>query len=216
MIGSALKWATRAALCAAALLAFYGVAALGCALLPVNGRMEFTAADDRPFFVCASVAHTDIVVPIDDDSADWPGTFPDVTLDMPRSADLAIGWSDLAFYRDTPAWRDLRPGTALKALAGLGPTTLHVIAVEPPAATDDCIEIAVDHAGRQALARFIVKTAETDSGGRARLIDAPRMGEAFYAAKAATAPGTPATPGPPKRSQRPDCPSHAGRRSASA
>jgi uncharacterized protein (TIGR02117 family) len=183
MIGNPLKGAMRAALWLAGLLALYGLAALACALVPVSGRPQVIAAGDRDIFVCASMAHTDIVVPIDDDAADWPGTFAEVTSDVPQSADLAIGWGDLGVYHDTPAWRDLRPGTALRALAGLGPTTLHVIAVAPPADADDCVEIAVDHAGRQALARFIVETAETDPAGHPRLIDAPRVGEAFYAAK---------------------------------
>ena len=183
LIKNVLKWAMRAVFCGSALLALYGLAALAFALLPVSGRVQSIADGDRIILACASIAHTDIVVPIDDDAGDWSRTFAAATFDMPRSADLAIGWGDFRFYRDTPVWADMRLSTALKALAGLGPTTVHVIAIDPPADTSDCIKIAVDRAGRQALARFIDDTVETDSGGYPRVLDAPHAGEVFYAAK---------------------------------
>ncbi len=183
MIGTALRWAARVVLCIAAALALYGLAAFACALSPVRGRAQSIAPDDPAVFVCASLAHTDIVVPMRDSAADWPGVFADVAADAPDDAYLAIGWGDLAVYRDTPRWRDLRPGTALSAVAGLGPTTLHVIAVKAPTFASDCVQIAVDHSGRQALERFVLDTAENDGAGRPRLIGSPRAGEAFYAAK---------------------------------
>jgi len=181
MIATTLKWAARAALGAAALLALYGLAALACALAPLAGRAQQVAPADPALYVCASAAHTDIVVPIRDAAADWPAAFPDVTSDVPDDAYLAIGWGDLGVYHDTPRWSDLRAGTALNALAGLGPTTLHVIAVKPPRRASDCIQIAIDRAGRQALANFVRDTGEP--AGRPRLIDSPRAGEAFYAAR---------------------------------
>jgi hypothetical protein len=52
----------------------------------------------------------------------------------------------------------------------------------PPTKARSCVEIALDHAAREALARFVVKTAITDVAGRAHLIESPRPGEGFYAA----------------------------------
>jgi uncharacterized protein (TIGR02117 family) len=100
-----------------------------------------------------------------------------------HSAYIAIGWGDLGFYQDTPRWRDLTARTAFRAFAGLGPTTLHVLAVNAPTRVDGCVKILVDRAGRQALAHFILDSAENDDSGYPRLIASPRAGEAFYAAK---------------------------------
>ena len=217
MIRTALRWAARAAFCVAGALALYGLAAFACALSPVGGRIQLIAPDDPPVFVCASATHTDLVVPIRDSAADWPGVFADVADEAPDSAYIAIGWGDLGVYRDTARWSDLRPGAALSALAGVGPTTLHVISVNAPTFASDCVQIAIDRSGRQALARFILGTADNDGAGRPRLLNSPRAGEAFYAAKGRySRHGAPVTPGPPKHSQLPECPSRAGLHSVSA
>jgi len=39
---------------------------------------------------------------------------------------IAFGWGDRAFFMQTPTWAELRPGTALSALTGLGPAAMHV------------------------------------------------------------------------------------------
>ncbi len=38
----------------------------------------------------------------------------------------AYGWGDRDFYRNTPRWQDMRPGTVLSALIGSGSTVVHV------------------------------------------------------------------------------------------
>lgn len=161
-----------------ALVLLYALAALVAALIPLGGRAQ--ADDGPPLFVCASPVHSDIVAPLD---PRWRAAFPDAAENLPDRAYLAIGWGDLGFYRDTPQWRDLTLRTALRALAGLGPTTLHVLAVHAPAQNPACARIAVDRAGREALARFILASAENDESGRPRLIASPRWGESFYAAR---------------------------------
>jgi uncharacterized protein (TIGR02117 family) len=182
MIRTAAKWGARAASGLAGLVALYGLAALACALAPTSGRPQQPGPSDPAVFVCASATHADLVVPIRDDGVDRTGAFAAVTGDVPDSAWLAFGWGDYGVYRDTPRWADLRPGVAFAALAGLGPTTLHVLAVNPPRADGSCQRVGVDRAGRQALARFIRATVEDDAAGLPRLLDSPRAGEAFYAA----------------------------------
>jgi uncharacterized protein (TIGR02117 family) len=183
MIRIAFKSTARAALGLVAALALYIIVAIVCAMSPLRGRAQAIAADDPALFVCASAIHTDIVVPLKDDAADWRSAFAGVAGDVADTAYLAIGWGDLGFYHDTPTWADLRARTVLIALAGLDPTTLHVFAVKAPTNANNCVQIAIDRAGRQALARFILATAENDAAGNPRLIDSPRAGEAFYAAK---------------------------------
>lgn len=165
------------------LVLLYGLLALVSALLPVKGRSQRVSADDPALFVCASLAHTDIVVPLNDEAGEWRAAFFAVTTNVPEDAYVAIGWGDLGFYQDTPRWSDLRAKTAFRALAGLGPTTLHVLAVNAPTRASGCMKILVDRAGRQALSAFILASAERDVSGRPRLIASPRAGEAFYAAK---------------------------------
>jgi uncharacterized protein (TIGR02117 family) len=182
MIRTAAKWGARGAAGLAGSAALYGLAALACALAPSGGRPQKPGPFDPVLFVCASATHADLVVPIADDAVDWPGAFPAVTGAVPDGAWLAFGWGDYGVYHDSPRWRDLRPGVALAALAGLGPATLHVMAVKPPRG-GDCLAVGVDRAGRQALARFIRATVLDDPAGAPRLLDAPRAGEAFYAAR---------------------------------
>ena len=58
----------------------------------------------------------------------WPEGLPDERFpgkieDYPF---LMIGWGDARFYRETPTWADVRPGTALAALCGSGEAMMHV------------------------------------------------------------------------------------------
>lgn len=49
--------------------------------------------------------------------------FPGSIKDYPY---LMFGWGDARFYRETPTWGDVQPGTALAALIGSGKTLVHV------------------------------------------------------------------------------------------
>ena len=64
MIGKVAKWAALIVLGVVATILLYGLVALICALSPIRGRPQSVGADDPALFVCASLAHTDIVVPI--------------------------------------------------------------------------------------------------------------------------------------------------------
>jgi len=58
----------------------------------------------------------------------WPDQLPDnrfpgAIREFPY---FMIGWGDARFYRETPTWSDVRPGTALAALFGSGESMIHV------------------------------------------------------------------------------------------
>src|SRR5260370_14681071 len=161
MVARVAKLGGAAGLCVIAAALIYGLAALACALLPLSGRTQALVADDPVLYVCASLTHTDIVIPLSDDIGDWRSAFFSVAGDIPDEAYIAVGWGDLGFYRETPRWRDLRAGTALRAFAGVGPATLHVLAVNAPGAASGWI--IVDRPGRQALRRSLLATAENDA-----------------------------------------------------
>ena len=182
MVATIGKWTALPVLGLVALLLLYALAALACALLPLGGRTQSVGADDPALFVCASLAHTDIYLPLRGDGGDLRSAFFAVAGDAPDDAYIAVGWGDLGFYRETPRWADLRFSTAFRAFAGLGPAALRVRAVNAPA-SESCVRIAVDPAGRKALARFILASADNDAAGFPRLIEQSGPGEAFYAAK---------------------------------
>lgn len=159
------------------LIVAYLLAALGFALCPQSGRPQ-QAEGEPVVYVCTSLAHADIMLPSRDPLVDWSALFPTVARPgLPAEAYLAFGWGDLRFFRETPTWSDVRPATALGALAGLNDAALRVVAVTPPANEPDCLPLEVDRAGRQALIDHVRATlaAETPAA-QDRL-------EAFYLAK---------------------------------
>lgn len=164
-------------------IALFTLAALAFALLPVAGRAQ-QAEGEPPLYLCASLAHTDIVMPSRDGLVDWAGLFPAVVpADLPAGAYLAFGWGDLVFFRETPNWGDAKVSTALAALAGLHETALRVIAVNPPRGNADCQPLVVDRQGRQALIAHIRASLAPDGTGAAQLRASGTGLEAYYLAK---------------------------------
>jgi uncharacterized protein (TIGR02117 family) len=167
------------------LAALYVLAAVVLALVPVGGRAQAVAPGDPPAYVCATLAHTDIVLPVRDAGGDWTAVFPDAAPSFPvPGLHVAFGWGDLTFYRETPSWADLRFSTAMAALLGGGPSALHVAYVMDPAGSPSCTRLSLDAPGRAALAGFIRGTAVLDDAGQGMLVAPPGTGtyEAFYAA----------------------------------
>lgn len=179
--------ATIAALVAGllGLAVLYVAVATVLALLPIGGRAQAVAASDPPAYVCATLTHTDIVLPARDGLVDWTAVFPDaVPVAFVPNLHVAFGWGDLTFYRETPSWADLRFRTAMAALFGGGPSALHVAYVLDPAGVPGCTRLALDRAGREALIETIRGTAALDPSGRGVLVAPAGTGtyEAFYAA----------------------------------
>lgn len=126
-----MRWLARIAGALIALPLLYAAAAIAGALIPANiGRAA--PAEGVRIYVADNGIHTDLIVP----AAGWgdivrPGDIAD-----PRFAGqryLAFGWGDRDFYLNTPSWDRLSPGRAISALAGGGPTVLHVAHVGEPA-----------------------------------------------------------------------------------
>jgi uncharacterized protein (TIGR02117 family) len=151
-----LRWIVGAIL---ALCFLYLAAALILGLVPANPGFTETPGGVS-VAVCSNGVHTDFVLPVTTEEVDWstiflPRHYP---VDVTGFDHIGIGWGDLDFYRSTPYWRDFDVGTALRALAGLGPTALHVQYRPRPGVNEDCGKIEVSVPQYRALADYIAGT----------------------------------------------------------
>jgi uncharacterized protein (TIGR02117 family) len=137
----------------------YLIAALALGAIPVNRDFEQTA-DGTEISVCSNGVHTDFVLPAVTSEMDWSAPFPASDFARPVGVfdHVGIGWGDFDFYRATPTWADFELGTALHALAGLGPSALHVQYRRAPGPQENCRKLRLDAAHYRALADAILAT----------------------------------------------------------
>jgi uncharacterized protein (TIGR02117 family) len=175
----------RAALTIIGAVILYAVAALALGYWPANRDFQ-PASTGTEIFVCSNGWHTDFVLPVTSPVIDWAERFPPRDFGGPVAGfdHLGIGWGDLAFYRATPHWEDFRIGTALHALAGLGPTALHVQYRHAPGPMEKCGRLTIDDAHYRALADYIDDSLLASAAGDAAVLAAPGYGasDAFYIA----------------------------------
>ncbi|QIG51165.1 hypothetical protein G5V57_27640 [Nordella sp. HKS 07] len=77
-MGGAFRFAVRFLASVFLLAGLYLIAALSFALLPVSGRAQ-QVQGEPVVYVCASLAHAEIVMPGRDPLMDWAALFPAVT-----------------------------------------------------------------------------------------------------------------------------------------
>ena len=149
----------------------YAAAAVVGALIPVN-RGFVMAPEGTPVWLCSNGIHTDIVLPAGAGPIDWPGLLPPGlfrAVPGPGAA-LSFGWGDRDFYQTTPQWRDLRLGTALRAISGGDATAVHV-ELRPVGSHDPgCRALRLDAATLGRLDGEIRDAMALDAGGRPILI----------------------------------------------
>jgi uncharacterized protein (TIGR02117 family) len=173
-------------LLAAVVLYFGGVAVLGA--IPVNGDFA-PAAGGVPLCVRTNGIHADYVVPAAHELIDWRSRHP--AAHFPRLGRehgyIAFGWGDRAFYLETPTWAELKPGTALKAMTGLGNAAMHVEYMDRPDPGEQVACTRITEEQYRALARYIQDSFKYDERAAPLRIDAPGYGpnDAFYEAKGA-------------------------------
>lgn len=121
--------------------------------------MPEAGADAVTIFVESSAIHTAIIVPKQAAGMDWRDWAPPQDLSDPRHAGfpfLAIGWGEAGFFRETPRWRDVKPGTILHAAFGSDRTLIHVGHLPLPRANgDDVRMIRLSPAAYRRLVAFI-------------------------------------------------------------
>lgn len=112
----------------------YVEAALLLGLLPANPFWS-EAEEGIAVYVRTNGVHTWIAMPKVSPIIDWRRYAPGAHLADPRwgaASHVAIGYGNRQFYLDTPSWAELSPATAFWALAGTGPTLLHVEHIHDP------------------------------------------------------------------------------------
>jgi uncharacterized protein (TIGR02117 family) len=143
----------------------YGLLVTLMSYVTVNDK---EVAIDEPkveIFILSNGVHTDIVVPVKNDSYDWS---KQIKFEHTKAKDstakyLAIGWGDRGFYLETPTWADLKVSTALKATTGLSSSALHATFYKAMKEDAYCKKIQISTIEYQNLVVFIKDSFETKS-----------------------------------------------------
>ena len=180
--------------------ATYFLAALILGLIPANAGWS-EAERGVPIFVRTNGIHTWIMMPKVNAIMDWrPYVPPEHLRDARygRGNYIAVGYGNRDFYLETPTWGDLELHTAISALAGRGPSLLHVEHEHEPRASEWQRPITLRPDEYRRLAAFIRARFRLGPDGRTK----PLIGrgyndwDMFYEANGATASSLPATNGP--------------------
>ncbi|MBV8464370.1 MAG: TIGR02117 family protein [Burkholderiales bacterium] len=160
----------------------YVLAALFLGWLPVNRDFR-QRADGVDIYVRSNGVHTDIVLPVQSTARDWRGS-----LEVPGLATapyIAFGWGDRAFYLETKEWADLRLGNALRAVAGLDSSVMHISSEGRPRESADTVRVRISGAQLAALTAAIDARLVHDGQGRASAIAGAHYGgnDAFFPAQ---------------------------------
>ena len=142
------------------LLYLYAAAGLIGGAIPVN-RVWRPPARGVTIYLASNGIHTDLILPKVAAGVDWRALLRPEHLRDPRYAGYdhaAFGWGDARFYRETPAWGDVRPGTVLAAAIGSDATLVHAVHLPRPGPRDDVRAIALTPQQYRRLASFIQAT----------------------------------------------------------
>jgi uncharacterized protein (TIGR02117 family) len=147
-------------------------------IIPAN--RNFTSNPQGiPIWIISNGAHTDLIMPIQTPDVDWRA-FVDTSRFAPNEAQyISIGWGDKGFYLETPAWAELKPQVAFKALFKLSQSCLQVVLYEEiPEVVKWKSQVFLSQAQYRQLVQYIQKTFERDKQGQ--IIPIPFAGMPAY------------------------------------
>lgn len=166
------------------LILVYFLVVLLAPCIKIEGDKE--SSQDITIYLLSNGVHTDLVMPSKTEQKDWTSVFAaENTLGGLPEQWIAVGWGDKGFYLETPTWADLKLSTALSAVLGLGPATLHATYFPAMESCRNCTAIQISHRQYQRLIDYVEKTLQWQNG-KPILIQTPLVyGErdAFYEAK---------------------------------
>lgn len=169
------------------LLAFsavYAVCAWSFSRITVNADVVNTEPDEVAIYILTNGMHTDLVLPVKNDVADWTPIFRyEHTLGKDTTAPwVGLGWGDQGIYLDTPTWDDLTFETAFKAAFFLSESAVHATFFKQLTEDESTKKIQMTKAEYARLARFIKDTLEWKDGAPIYINTTAQYGEtdAFY------------------------------------
>lgn len=151
-----------------ALPLLYLLAALILGTIPANRGWQ-EAASGVTIFIRSNGIHTWIVMPATNAQMDWRPFAPAEHLADPRRGNgshVAIGFGHREFYLYTPTWAELSPGTAMRAMLGIGPALLHVEHRDDPRPDDRTRAIRVTPEQYRQVTEFVRGHFRLDEAGR--------------------------------------------------
>ena len=173
------------ALLIVALASLYAFAAAIGAMIPRNAAWR-EPDGGIPVFLRSNGVHVDIVLPARAAGISWYPLLPPRDIAEPARAGgwIAFGWGQRDFYLETPAWSDLSPRTALRAILG-GDALMHITHLSRPRPGPDIRPLRLAPAAYRRLARSIAAQFHPGGGGRPRLLPNAAYGpdDAFYDAR---------------------------------
>lgn len=168
------------------MLAVYLGAAVVLSYIPVNSDFVECDKDCIEIYLKTNGIHTDLVLPLQNDSKDWNTTVhpADTRSGMSKATLVAFGWGDRGFYLNTPEWADLTFQTAFEALFYLGSSIMHVTFYEGLRESETCKKIRISKGSYQRIVHHIEQNFNMDETGKALLITGAGYtnNDAFYEA----------------------------------
>lgn len=165
----------------------YGLLVSLLSFIPVNTNQFAIDEPKVEIFILSNGVHTDIVVPVKNDTFDWS---KQIKFEHTKAKDstakyLAMGWGDRGFYLETPTWADLKVSTALKATTGLSSSALHTTFYKSMKEDTYCKKIQISTIEYQNLVLFINESFETKSDEKIKIETDAVYGknDIFYEAK---------------------------------
>lgn len=158
--------------------------------IPASRSLMGYARDGITVYVLSNGVHTDIVLPVRQDSIDWNDVFPYENTKGQDSLQrwVAIGWGDKGFYLNTPEWKDLKLKTALVAGLGIGESVLHVTYYKQMQENQYCRKTMITRAQYSRLVSYVLTSVEKDDQGKTILVETNAQynnDDAFYEANGA-------------------------------
>jgi uncharacterized protein (TIGR02117 family) len=154
----------------------YVLVAIMTTLIPVNTKYQMPDSG-QAIWISSNGVHTNFVVPMSSKILSW-GNFINTREECQY---LAIGWGDKEFYMNTPTWKDLKFGTALKAAFWPTDAVLQVYCMEsPPSESRNTVKIFLTNNQAKKLNTYIYASFDLNKDGSLKEMIPERGPDKYY------------------------------------
>ena len=127
---------------------------------------------DVTIYILTNGVHTDIVMPLKNELADWRS---EVKFSNTLSKDtafnyVAMGWGDKGFYLETPTWADLKASVAFNAAFGLSTSAIHATFYKELKEDSTCVKINISKDQYARLINYVKNSFKPDQQGHYQYI----------------------------------------------